>query len=158
MAKSKTKTSRRAGFVPLPPVIYINDGASHGAPEHVLALLKLLPKYSYSAVTENFGQDAALTLLEVTKAEGSVAVFISTQPHVSASIEKHCSEIQQTCIKHGRNFLSVNLYQSGSPDPKKSGAQRLAYAVQEGTTPDVVARDVLKWLCTCLSGHLSKEL
>ena len=145
--KTSTKGKRGTTVMPLPPVIYINDGASPDAPEPALALLKLLPKFSYSAVTASFGQDAALPLLATTKAEGWVAVFISTHSHASSLIGTHSSAIEQACIKHGRKFLSVNLHESGSAPRKTRGPQHLSYAIQEGTTVTAVARDVLKWLC-----------
>lgn len=146
-ARASTKASRRTTVKPLPPVLYINDGVSPDAPEPALALLELLPKCSYSAVTATFGKDAAIPLLETTKAEQSVAVFISTQPCASTLVKTHSTSIEQTCIAHGRKFLSVNLYESGSPAPKTRGAQHFTYAIQEGITASAVAKDVLKWLC-----------
>lgn len=146
-AAKATKANRRLAVKPLPPVIYFNDGVSPDAPEPALALLELLPKCSYSAVTPSFGKNVAIPLLESTKAEQSVAVFVSTQPCASALAKAHSTSIEQTCIAHGRKFLSVNLYESGSPAPQTRGAQHLAYAVQEGITVSAVAKDVLKWLC-----------
>lgn len=146
-SKTNTKGKRRSTVMPLPPVIYINDEVSPDAPEPALALLKLLPKCSYSAVTDSFGQDAAIPLLETTKAEGSVAVFISTHSYASTLIAAHSNAIEQACIKRGRKFLSVSLRESGSAVRKTRGPQHLAYAIQEGITVTAVARDVLKWLC-----------
>lgn len=147
-SRSKGKSSQTGRVIPLPPVIYLNDGASTGTPDHALAILKLLPDFKYSAVTQKFSKDSALTLLEATNAGSTVAVCISGEPCASTQIAKHSKTIKKLCIESGRNFLSVNIYKSGSTVPKGGTAQHLNHAVSDTSTPSSTAKDVMEWLCT----------
>ena len=164
-ATKKTQASKKTSTIPLPPAIYINDASlSDGTPDYALALLKLLPNYASETVSDAFNTQAAVNHLERTKTAKAVACFID--PRVDGSLAeaaKHANIIKQACVKHGRNFVSINIYNSSVfPDglaKEKSlfAANHLDHAVKDYTSPASAAKEILKWLCKSCSPHSSES-
>jgi hypothetical protein len=157
MTKSKTKTkteaaaARKGTALPLPPVIYINDGVSNDTPYYVFPFYKLLPKFSYAAITSPPKKDAINKLLDSTKSDSAIALFISTRPSASTHVKEALEAIKKASIAAGRKFLSINFHPATASAPSDAfGTHHLNFAVKNHSF-DTAAKDVLKWMCKSIN-------
>lgn len=145
----KSKSTRQGSHLPLPPCLYVNDPSY---PSYSRALKAMLPKVQSSYVSKAITQAEIATALDATKASLSVALFVETATEASTRPEsRRCSLIRDTCIKHGRNFASVEFRKTATDADVKATeppplAKHLSLDVA-ALTPEQAAAEVVKWLC-----------
>jgi hypothetical protein len=150
MPRSKT---RPATHLPPAPWIYVNDPS--GSHEHASKLASLIPKVAHFKLAQTLSESSQfLRAIKNAHYYDTVVILSDEKSDLEESSKQVSAQIlKETTIKHGGNFVSINLYTATkSTKLDKWGTNHLELAVDtSGATrvPDsnADAQKMYKWLC-----------